>query len=162
MNWQPIETAPRDGTPILVARWNDTFGWVRGWAHWESATEFIQGWVSRGFYDPPGELGLAHPEIWQPMPEAPEPRFMMTKRFAFGDWEIKEATFPPVTDAPFFVAWRSGRYGAEAEAVQAARLADAAPELLAACKAARDLFEPDESIGLMLDAAIAKAEGADQ
>ena len=69
--WQPIETAPKDGTPIIVARHMPSWGWVRGWATWESVCG-ISGWLSRGFFNPPGELGLAHPTHWMPLPEQPK------------------------------------------------------------------------------------------
>lgn len=69
--WQSIETAPKDGTPILVARQHKAFGWVRGWARWEDVRG-ISGWISRGFFPIPGELGLAHPTHWMPLPEPPK------------------------------------------------------------------------------------------
>lgn len=69
--WKPIETAPRDGTPILVARLDKAFGWVRGWSRWSGACG-IYGWVSHGFFDVPGCLGLAHPTHWMPLPAPPE------------------------------------------------------------------------------------------
>lgn len=34
--------------------------------------DFVSGWISIGFTDPPGNLGLAHPTHWQPLPAAPE------------------------------------------------------------------------------------------
>lgn len=76
MEWLPIETAPKDGTPIQVARWMDIFGgtWVRGWARWESAffhDKDIGGWIAHGYFEPPGELGLAHPTHWMPLPDPP-------------------------------------------------------------------------------------------
>ena len=68
--WQPISTAPRDGTPILIARKDETFGWVRGWATWVDVRG-ISGWLSHGFCEIPGNLGLAHPTHWMPLPEPP-------------------------------------------------------------------------------------------
>ena len=70
MEWQPIETAPRDGTTILVSRYNPTWGWIVGYARW-SETRGIGGWISHGFYDPPGNLGLAHPTHWALLPPPP-------------------------------------------------------------------------------------------
>lgn len=67
--WREIGTAPRDGTPIIVGRDMGDFGWVRGWATWES-TQGIEGWISHGF-GIFGELGLAHPTHWQPLPAPP-------------------------------------------------------------------------------------------
>lgn len=71
--WRPISEAPKDGAPIHVARWTDMFGgmWVRGWATWEDLPGLEGGWISRGYFDPPGELGLAHPTHWCPLPSPP-------------------------------------------------------------------------------------------
>lgn len=68
--WRDIASAPKDGTPIIVARRHDTFGWVRGWATWEGEG-IVSGWISRGFSEVPGNLGLAHPTHWQPLPLPP-------------------------------------------------------------------------------------------
>ncbi len=70
--WRPIETAPKDGVTIIVGRDMDIWGFVRGTGRWISERG-IEGWVCRGFTDPPGELGLADPTHWQPLPESPEP-----------------------------------------------------------------------------------------
>ena len=69
--WRDIETAPRDGTCIYVAKLDDTFGWVRGISRWVDF-KGISGWVSMGLYDPPGDLGLARPTHWLPLPEPPK------------------------------------------------------------------------------------------
>lgn len=71
--WQPIETAPKDGTTVIVGRnMGDFFGFVRGTGWFEGDPKsFMSGWVSRGFTDPPGELGLAHPTHWMPLPTTP-------------------------------------------------------------------------------------------
>ena len=82
--WRPIETAPRDGTAILVARLNLAMGWVVGHARWErqatghadalmfgTRPRVIEGWLSRGFTDPPGNLGLSMPSHWMPLPAPP-------------------------------------------------------------------------------------------
>lgn len=69
LTWQPIETAPKDGTPVLLYR--ECAGWsVRGWGYWVDV-KGIDGWVSHGFGDPPGNLGLGHPTHWMPLPEPP-------------------------------------------------------------------------------------------
>lgn len=68
--WEPIETAPKDGTPILVARHNRAFGWVRGWATWVDVRG-ISGWISHGFFEVPGALGLADPTHWRTLPSHP-------------------------------------------------------------------------------------------
>lgn len=70
--WRPIETAPKDGTPVLVARnLDDWWGWNVGWATWEGEG-YVSGWVSRGFGETPGNLGLAHPTHWMPLPPPPQ------------------------------------------------------------------------------------------
>lgn len=69
-DWQPIESAWRDGRPIIVARHDPTFGWVRGWSRWVDV-HGISGWISHGFFEIPGELGLAHPTHWQEIPAPP-------------------------------------------------------------------------------------------
>lgn len=56
MEWQPIETAPKDGTPVLVA----TAFWVRD-AYWSHAFE---GWYSNHSAVPP-------PTHWMPLPPPP-------------------------------------------------------------------------------------------
>ena len=68
--WQPIETAPKDGRTIIVFR--NIHGWnVLGYAYWVDVRG-IDGWVSNGFSDPPGNLGLGHPTHWMPLPTPPE------------------------------------------------------------------------------------------
>lgn len=73
--WQPIETVPdsikQDGMPILVARHDPVWGWVRGFARWVDIRG-VTGWVAHGFFNPPGELGLAHPTHWRPIPDPPK------------------------------------------------------------------------------------------
>lgn len=68
--WRPIEEAPKDGTPVLVATHDSTFGWVRGWARYEDLGGRIGGgWVSYGFFEPPGNLGLGSPTHFRPLPD---------------------------------------------------------------------------------------------
>ena len=69
MVWQPIETAPRDGTKILV--------WV-GWG-WNGRLPFVgtkwMGSRDRGFwmneYYNGGQPSNFNPTHWRPMLEAP-------------------------------------------------------------------------------------------
>jgi Lar family restriction alleviation protein len=69
--WQPIETAPKDGTPVLVCRdMGNPWGWVRGWSRWVDVRG-ISGWLSHGMFDVPGDLGLGNPTHWQPLPAPP-------------------------------------------------------------------------------------------
>jgi hypothetical protein len=56
-NWQPIATAPKDGTEIL--------GWpVEGGNSTIAIVSFFRGWTS-GDYD-------AEPTHWQPLPQPPD------------------------------------------------------------------------------------------
>jgi hypothetical protein len=75
--WQPIETAPKDGTPILVIRAGDDdpmeiAEWcVREHAHFEERPDGLYERVQ----DPPSEFwnGNAHRAThWQPLPSHPE------------------------------------------------------------------------------------------
>lgn len=70
--WRTIDSAPKDGTPVFVARdMGQIWGWVRGTAYWTDARG-ISGWIARGISDPPGELGLGEPTHWQPLPPPPK------------------------------------------------------------------------------------------
>jgi hypothetical protein len=65
--WQPIETAPKDGTTIDVCnRWGDRsadVAWVDGkWRYWGVDGFGSPGWVS---------LDLS-PTHWMPLPEPPK------------------------------------------------------------------------------------------
>lgn len=66
MKWQPIETAPRDGTRIL-ATW--AYTWSQSGVHIE-ACEFGEsgGW----FYTYDGDAPSTPPTHWMPLPEPPE------------------------------------------------------------------------------------------
>lgn len=64
--WQPIETAPRDGTEFIAAVWwDDTKEWeVRPmkWHEWKEPPQFGRE------YSPYNE---EQPRRWQPMPTPP-------------------------------------------------------------------------------------------
>lgn len=68
--WQPMETAPKDGTAILVARHVDLFGWITGYATYQTLSRIGGGWIARGF-GIFGELGLGEPTHWMPLPDPP-------------------------------------------------------------------------------------------
>lgn len=72
--WRTIDSAPRDGTRIVIAKnMGEPWGWVRGIGGYERARG-IEGWIAFcGFNDVPGVLGLAEPTHWQPLPEPPSP-----------------------------------------------------------------------------------------
>lgn len=79
--WQPIETAPKDGTTILVFKRTEPCWSVIGLAFWISE-HGITGWMSYGIpqhSEEPNTLGLAHPTHWMPLPlpppaERPDPQ----------------------------------------------------------------------------------------
>ncbi len=55
MQWQPIETAPRDGTPLLV---------------WDGDVPIIAYWHRAAWrYSPKGYT--CHPTHWMPLPPPP-------------------------------------------------------------------------------------------
>jgi hypothetical protein len=69
MYWQPIETAPKDGTPILLhMRGEVTCGVYRRGEQWPwlvfdpGADESVNGWVDTGRYGP---------TEWMPLPDLP-------------------------------------------------------------------------------------------
>jgi hypothetical protein len=62
MGWQPIETAPKDGTNVLVGHERAVFS---GW--W---SESAGGWVD-GSTDMYEDLIVYHPTHWQPLPPLP-------------------------------------------------------------------------------------------
>jgi hypothetical protein len=71
MAWQPIETAPRDGTSII--------GWaveplVRDTRAIELAWNDGLGVMTPGWYDLYDHYGPHEPTHWLPMPELPEDR----------------------------------------------------------------------------------------
>lgn len=59
MTWQPISSAPRDGTHVLIRYL---------WAHREK-------WVAQGWYAGDGWSTRGHPRVrathWTPLPEPP-------------------------------------------------------------------------------------------
>jgi hypothetical protein len=82
MNWQPISTAPKDGTVIdLWCVWTDTREGERvPDSHWGVSTiafedEEIEGWVG-GYIGVDGMEAIIDPESrevthWMPLPEPP-------------------------------------------------------------------------------------------
>jgi hypothetical protein len=69
--WQPIETAPRDGTPILLCHWEDEYCLVGEW--------WVHGWWSTGpFRYAPNQIEIRDPIFldfepthWMPLPPPP-------------------------------------------------------------------------------------------
>ena len=71
--WQPIETAPKDGVVVILGRWMDEFGFVHGYGHFEGRpSAFVSGWITHGFDPVMSNLGLASPTHWMPLPPPPE------------------------------------------------------------------------------------------
>lgn len=71
MSWQPIKTAPRDGTPILVC--DARTGSMR-WAVWAArdiiGPPFPLNWRD-GTIEARGEIVGVVPTHWMPLPEPP-------------------------------------------------------------------------------------------
>lgn len=74
MTWQPIETAPQDGTYVMLAnpKWQTAWqGYFR--KHKEPgmgphlSNEQVRGWTRVGFMD--FQLDATH---WQPLPDPPK------------------------------------------------------------------------------------------
>jgi len=71
--WRDIESAPKDGSTVIVGRDMGHFGFIRGYARWECSIDgLVPGWISCGFDPVNSNLGLAHPTHWQPIPPAPK------------------------------------------------------------------------------------------
>lgn len=65
MGWKTIDSAPRDGTRVMLYKWHEGMGWhVYGHGYWEGGDSIVSGWLSQGLSDPPGNLGLAAPTHW--------------------------------------------------------------------------------------------------
>lgn len=80
MDWQPIETAPRNGTVILLSRGHDVYaGWWSGsdnWPWWIIDDTKESDEVMPGFIEPNGlkDEGQLAPRYWMPLPKGPESR----------------------------------------------------------------------------------------
>ena len=61
--WQPIETAPKDGTKIVIAEFDEhEKRWLFRTDHWRKyLMDFDEGWG-----------GLMVPTHWMPLPPLPE------------------------------------------------------------------------------------------
>lgn len=75
MNWQPIESAPKDGTYILVSNPAAGGSWV---AHWfpvaVSGYKFDQPWrsVMLNHWHIPEKTRYVPPTHWMPLPPPPK------------------------------------------------------------------------------------------
>lgn len=63
MNWQPIDTAPKDGTPILMALGN-----IVGSGRWRSQNPMVETWPDFFFDGASMPSGATH---WMPLPLPP-------------------------------------------------------------------------------------------
>ena len=68
--WQPIETAPKDESPVLLwgRYWSDGQGWMRTAAlgRWNAQ---LERWDACWFHSYPFGVRPTH---WQPLPEPPK------------------------------------------------------------------------------------------
>ena len=82
-NWQPIETAPKDGTDILVGWWSAGVWFVRN-AWWDDGFDIELGAIDpagEGWWYPNTSVGtykvcrennaVDGPQYWMPMPGPP-------------------------------------------------------------------------------------------
>ncbi len=60
MNWQPIETAPKDGTQVLL--------WIGGHSEPWAQTGFFEGGYWLDSYE---GIDLSSPTHWMPLPPPP-------------------------------------------------------------------------------------------
>lgn len=84
--WQPIETAPKDGSYIVAGKFTDqALGWVRHsrWITeveicdlegWGEASDFIAAWTSGNDDGEP-----CYPTHWMPLPTPPAPTLLSVK-----------------------------------------------------------------------------------
>lgn len=71
MEWQPIETAPKDQTILVIGR---DGGRKNGPKHYVLASWWGSGFVDRALEDGNRDLGsrLVHLTHWMPLPAAPK------------------------------------------------------------------------------------------
>jgi hypothetical protein len=68
MSWQPIETAPKDGTHFLACQAGQYFGYR------QPVLATVVHWFDDGFYTSVNELAPERPfpaTHWQPLPDPP-------------------------------------------------------------------------------------------
>jgi hypothetical protein len=69
--WQPIETAPKDGTPVLCF-WRNQYGGKDGWAVAEFG-EPTDKWAEACWHEQGNtENRFGEPDFWMPLPEPPK------------------------------------------------------------------------------------------
>lgn len=69
LEWQPIETAPKDSRSVLT--WD---GRRRAIARYEGATEFmLWDWMAQCFAEEAAPAAMIDPTHWMPLPAPPRP-----------------------------------------------------------------------------------------
>ena len=66
--WQPIETAPKDGTPILASADSGDYPFIAYWGYVGRFTSSPKMWLGHEYGAMP-DNALTH---WMPLPEPPE------------------------------------------------------------------------------------------
>ncbi len=66
MEWQPIETAPKDGKPVLGWAKSFTYPCVFQWQTEDDNADCVEGWYVYGV-----EHATAEPTRWMPLPKPP-------------------------------------------------------------------------------------------
>ncbi len=67
--WQPIETAPKDGTRLILWGREDGVGEPRVWlGSWSTGCWYAPSWVA---YEHRSETEYLQPTHWMPVPEPP-------------------------------------------------------------------------------------------
>jgi hypothetical protein len=77
-DWQPIETAPKDGRDVLLF-WCDEYGpdtiQVYACGHWREFGDGSRGWIGESFHASEKcfwtRLLGEHPTHWMPLPDPP-------------------------------------------------------------------------------------------
>jgi hypothetical protein len=70
MEWQPIETAPKDGTIIWL--WGTCESSPQARPHVGCEDMETGFWVPHGWYSNNGNYWIVEPTYWQPLPEPPK------------------------------------------------------------------------------------------
>lgn len=76
MNWQPIETAPKDGTEILIFRpigtQHDPWMFVATWQQCDGCGSVVDGGIFMSNACVDSYVGTTHATHWMPLPEPPQ------------------------------------------------------------------------------------------
>ena len=76
MDWQPIETAPMDGEPILIWKADERcVGEYMMSAYWDDRQDCyvpVGGMHKQGYYSNVAQRNQGYPTHWMPLPEPPK------------------------------------------------------------------------------------------